>query len=183
MCKTKSLFYEITNSQMPELAGMTVKDLIDQYPKLFNIEHGIELSMAKAGGYEFTDDSHKDFSDGSECKTASVSPNPMVPGRNSHYLEISNVLGRSGVMKSGDIRVVIYNPNPTSKKITYLLIPNEVLHEGTFVKRTKSGGSIQGSWNSKKDTLCPKLQKYEVASFSEVSKYSYKNIGGYPKRD
>ena len=169
MCKNKTLFRNIVNKYHPDFKSKSLLKQVEKHPSIFNIEHLIELTMAEIGGYKFIDADHCDFSDGTECKTGSVSPNPTKPGRNSYRLEISNVVSQAGNIKEGDVRVVIYNPHTNSQ--TYYYIPQEDLTKiGINYHPTTGIGRIFATWNSKKNTIS-KLDKYEVESFEELAKF------------
>jgi hypothetical protein len=167
MCKTKTLFRDVVNVYHPDFNSKSLLKQVEQYPQIFNIEHLIELTMAHVGGYEFIDADHCDFSDGSECKTSSVSPNPVKAGRNTYRLEISNVVSPGGSMKSGDVRVVLYNPHTCSA--TYYFIPQNKLESvGINYHPTTGIGRIFATWNSVTNKV-PKLEPYKVNSFEELA--------------
>lgn len=167
MCKTITLFKEIVNKYHPNFLGKEKLKEIKLFPKIYNIEHLIELTMAHVGGYEFTDSSHFDFSDGSECKTASIRLNPTAPGRNTYKVEISNIVSPGGTQKSGNVRVVVYNPHDSSVK--YYFIPNNMIESlGINYHPTTNVGRVFATWNSIKNSI-PKLDAYEVKTFKELA--------------
>ena len=170
MCKTKVMIEEIMNKYHPDFQTSDIlMEMSRTNPKAFNVEHLIEQTMALVGGYDFIDGEHCDFSDGTECKTASVSPNPVKAETNSHRLEISNIVSAGGSMKSGDIRLVVYNPNLVGRKCSYYYIPNENLEDlGINYHPTTGMGRIFCTWNSKKNYI-PKLQAYEVCCFKALA--------------
>ena len=79
----------------------------------FNVEHLVELAMEKIGDYTFLDESGYDFSDFSDCKTASIG---VPKGKTSGQMAIS-ALGT----KIGAIRAVIYNP--FYRRLDYMFFP------------------------------------------------------------
>ena len=167
MCKNRTLFRQIVNQYHPDFSSKQLLAQVEKHPKIFNIEHLIELTMAYVGGYDFIDADHCDFSDGSECKTGSVSPNPVKPGRNSYKLEISNVVSPGGAMKSGDVRVVLYNPH--TKSASYYFIPQDKLESLGINRHPTTGiGRIFATWNRVTGSI-PKLDRYQVSSFSELA--------------
>jgi hypothetical protein len=168
MCKTLTVFKEIIEPYNKTFGTAEIKEAVMNHPNIFNIEHLVELTMAKVGGYEFTDDEHCDFSDGSECKTGSVSPNPVKAGTSSYRLEISNVVSSGGKMKSGDLRVIIYNPHTNS--CCYYFIPNDKIKScGINYHPTTGIGRIFATWNIKTNRI-PKLDKFQVNGFEELAK-------------
>ena len=170
MCKTISMINEIMSKYHPDFQKSDIlMEMSKTNPKAFNVEHLIEQTMAIVGGYDFIDGEHCDFSDGSECKTASVSPNPQKASSNSHRLEISNIVSIGGAMKSGDIRLVVYNPNIEAPKCSFYYIPNDKLEDlGINYHPTTGMGRIFCTWNSKKNYI-PKLQAYEVCCFKALA--------------
>lgn len=167
MCKTKTLFRNIVNKYHPDFNSEGMLRQVEKHPQIFNIEHLIELTMAEVGGYEFTDEDHCDFSDGTECKTSSVSPNPVKEGQNSYRLEISNVVSPGGHMKSGDVRVIVYNPHTNSQ--TFYYIPQNKLESvGINYHPTTNIGRIFATWNCVTNKI-PKLEPFLVDSFEELA--------------
>lgn len=167
MCKTVTLFKEIVNKYHPSFSGKEKLEEVIRFPKIYNIEHLIELTMAYVGNYEFTDRAHFDFSDGSECKTASIAYNPTAPGRNTYKVEISNMVSPGGTQKSGNIRVVVYNPH--GKSVKYYFIPNNMIHSLNInYHPTTNVGRVVATWNSIKDSI-QKLDVYEVKTFEELA--------------
>lgn len=167
MCKTKTLFRNIVNKYHPDFKSKRMLDQVEKNPQIFNIEHLIELTMAEVGGYKFIDADHCDFDDGTECKTGSISPNPVKAGRNTYRLEISNIVSPGGHIKEGDVRVVIYNPHTKSQ--TYYYIPqNELESVGINYHPTTGIGRIFATWNCITNKI-PKLEPYKVDSFEELA--------------
>lgn len=168
MCKTITMFKDIvreynTTFNMPE-----IWQAVEKHPKIFNIEHLVELTMAEVGGYEFIDAEHCDFSDGSESKTSSVSPNPTSAGRNTYRWEISNVISSGGKSKSGPIRLVLYNPH--TEQCTYYFIPETQFENlGINVHPTTNVGRIFGTWNSKTNRI-GKLVDFELPNFETLAR-------------
>lgn len=167
MCKTVTLFKNIVNKYHPDFSSTSLLAQVKNHPQIFNIEHLIELTMAHIGGYDFVDAAHCDFSDGTECKTGSVSPNPVKQGRNSYRLEISNIVSPGGSIKEGDVRAVIYNPHTGSQ--TYYYIPqNRLTDLGINYHPTTGIGRIFATWNRITNKI-PKLEAYKVDSFMQVA--------------
>jgi len=130
--------------------------------RMLNIEYLVELTMAEVGGYEFVDADGYDFSDGSECKTASVSECLAGKCVNVYVGSITNVRSKnSGKLKSGDIRVVMYNP--FLERCDYFFIPQCDLDVETGVTVTAEG-KISIRYNRKKASYGA-LDNYRVADF------------------
>lgn len=168
MTKTLTMFREVVKEYNTTFNMEEIWKTVQKYPNIFNIEHLVELTMAETGGYEFIDAEHCDFSDGSECKTGSISPNSTKPGMNTYRWEISNVVSSGGTIKSGPIRLVLYNPH--TDKCTYYFIPETKIESlGINYHPTTKMGRIFGTWNKRTNRI-PKLDNYELPSFSLVAK-------------
>lgn len=167
MCKTTVLFEDIVTKYHPVFQDKNIARLVKKHPAIFSIEHLIELTMAEVGGYDFVDAAHCDFSDGTECKTSSVSPNPVKNGHSSYRLEISNVVSPGGSMKTGDVRCVVYNPH--TKDASYFYIPvGDLADVGINYHPTTGIGRIFATWNCKTNKI-PKLEKYRVSDFTTLA--------------
>lgn len=173
MCKTKLLFKEIVNKHHKDFSDEKILAQVEMHPKIFNIEHLIELTMAYIGGYNFIDAAHCDFDDGTECKTASVGPNPTGKGRNSYRVEISNIITPGGNMKTGDVRCVVYNPHTTD--IEYFYIPVSALDNEIRINRhpTTGTGRIIATWNRNTKRIAM-LEPYRVETFEKLAKMKTK---------
>lgn len=168
MCKTQTLYEQVIAPYNTTFGIPEIWNMVKKYPNILNIEHLVELTMAQSGNYEFIDAEHCDFSDGTECKTASISPNPVKKGRNTYRLEISNVVSPGGKMKSGDLRVIVYNPH--REECLYYYIPNKHLWDcGINLHPTTGIGRIFATWNRVTNRI-PKLDKFRVDSFEELAK-------------
>lgn len=166
--KTIVLFEKVVKQHNPLFKGRNILTQVRKYPKIFNIEHLIELTMAQLGGYEFVDGAHCDFSDGSECKTCSVHFNPTTPKSNTHRLEISGVVSPGGIKKSGPLRIVLYNPCNSS--VSYYFVPNDKIESlGINYHPTTNSGRVFASWNRVTNRI-PKLDSYQVDTFEDLAK-------------
>lgn len=168
MSKSVALFREIVNKYHPTFSSQDWLDQFVQHPKIFNIEHLVELTMAHVGGYDFVDAAHYDFSDGTECKTASVALNTTTPNsRNIYRVEISNVVSSGGTVKTGSLRTVLYNPHLDA--VRYYFIPgDELMNISINYHPTRKIGRIFATWNIKKDCIL-KLDRYRVGDFVQLA--------------
>lgn len=170
--KEKLLIQEIINKLHPKFViNPGLCEFALESPETFNVERLIEITMAHVGGYDYVDGDHYDFSDGSECKTASVRPSANRGGT-SYSLEISNLVSGAGTIKSGPIRVVLYNPHIQSLKY-YFFPSGEVEKIGINIHPTSKKGRLFATWNSVTNT-CNKLDIYEVDSFDTLAKIKEK---------
>jgi hypothetical protein len=167
--KEHLIMTEIVFKHHPDFVGnIELQETMIKLVDIIRVERLVEHTMAHVGGYKFVDGNHCDFSDGSECKTASVRPTPCKKSSNSFSLEISNVISSGGCAKTGPIRVVLYNPH--LYKLKYYYIPANTIHQiGVNVHPTTKTGRLFATWNSSTDT-CNKLDPYEVDSFEKLAK-------------
>ena len=75
MCKNGVLLRDIIFKYDPFFASAEAQKIFLRDPANIRVERMIEQTMALVGGYKSVGDcpiegAHKDFSDGSECKTA-----------------------------------------------------------------------------------------------------------------
>lgn len=135
-----------------------------------NVTRLVEVTMAEVAKIKFIDGSHKDFNDGTECKTAVIREATPKKSPGIHRIQITNVRSRqSGELKSGDIRVVLYNP--FLDRCEYFYIPNEALDND--IKVSKSNCHVAVSYN-RSSGLIAKLEKYRVCDFKTLCKMTPK---------
>lgn len=175
--KTKTLLRDVIFKYHPEVKDNdTVKEFLSKHTDWVNIERMVEETMAAVGGYNFVDGEGYDFDDGealgcanSECKTASIYPNPIPKGNcNSYKLEISNVSkgGPFGGEKNGTLRVVLFNPITDSTH--YYYIPKRYWKDMIVYHPTTQIGKIAATWNSVTGSI-NKLDKFEVKNFKVLA--------------
>lgn len=178
-CKIKTLFNEIVHQYHPEFKSKSMLKLVEKHPDIFNIGHLIELTMAEVGGYDVVDGHGYDFSDSTECKTASVCPtsinNKMQIVSQSYKVRITNVVCSNGTMKTGDIRAVIYNPHTTS--IMFYYFPHKVYKDWCISK----GGALEAAWNRRYNHI-KKWEPYRVDTFKQLAKMKPKVLQKYNRR-
>ena len=80
MCKNAVLLRDIIFKYDPFFASAETQKIFLRDPDNIRVERMIEQTMALVGGYKSVGDCpiegvHKDFNDGSECKTASITSN------------------------------------------------------------------------------------------------------------
>jgi len=140
-----------------------------KHPEIFNVHRLIEDSFAAIGPYSFIDVSHADFSDGTECKTASIGVNYTGTTGNSFSGAIHSVKTSAGTLKQGALRVVIYNPHTDS--LMYYFLPKEFWEKNITMHNKKNSGMIAYSYNKSTDTI-KKLEPYRVKSFRQLALHS-----------
>jgi hypothetical protein len=134
-----------------------------KHADIFNIERLIEETLAAVGGYDFVDETGRDFNCpfNSDSKTVSV-----VNNGNCLIMIIQSVEN-----KIGSLRVTIYNP--FKEAIDYMYIPKHavrMLMENSGTTGNESGFKqrIRATWSPKSDSY-NKLEKYRVKSFVELA--------------
>jgi hypothetical protein len=138
-------------------------------PEIFNVEMLTEQTMAHVGNYAFINNAHADFSDGSDCKTSSISESITKNSKQSFRGSIDRVVSAGGESKKGALRCIIYNPH--SQSLRYYFLPKERWVQYVLIHPTSKIGSIQYSYNRVKDTIT-KFSDYECSSFYELARCS-----------
>lgn len=191
-CKDYALLRDVVCEYHPVYSSNEMKNIVLENPNHFNVPRLIEETMAIVGGYEFVDGAHYDFSDGTECKTASVGINPSDKRYpNGYRATISNMSSGAGVNKTGDTRVVMYNHLTDS--VHFLYIPKDHVGRELHITRNSSSniGRIEATFNSKKSEFCKKIKPYFVDSFEVLAQRKPKadpvkklifNLDKYSKR-
>ena len=167
--KTKELLFNevlLKSSKFTE----SMRDILD----VIDVERGVELAMAELGGYDFTDDDHCDFSDGSECKTVGMKLKTAQKGDGYSFgCQVTNVVTAAGSPKSGDIRLVMVNV--FNESVRYFFLPKSVWDGEEKMWSQSSGykGTINGTWTKVGGFLTTpskNLDDYEVKDFETLAK-------------
>jgi hypothetical protein len=135
-------------------------------PSHYNVEHLVELAMAHVGGYSFVDGELFDFSDGTECKTASIAPTLASRQVDSFAGNIPSIMTTSGGVKKGHIRSVIYNPHLDELK--YVFLPKDVWDPHMREWGDANKRRIRFSWNRATDRI-KKFDGYMCKDFVELA--------------
>ena len=174
MNKHKNLLDGIVFKALPIFSDSKMQEAINQliytYPNAINVEYLIEESLAKKGGYNFVDESGRDFDcqDNSDSKTATVNVK-------TRKVEISG-MGN----KYGSTRISISNDLAVYEKISYLYIPAAwlplVLNKCYGVNAADKRLII--TWKKERPKKYPhtyregyfcKFEKFRVDSFEELA--------------
>jgi hypothetical protein len=167
MSKVKVLMREVVVpyhpvfKKTPELCDIGL-----EFPHYFNIEALVEECLAEEGHYTLVRGDHHDFSDGSDCKTASIRPTPQRPGSASYKGEISGVQTASGSTKMGALRCIIYNPHTFD--LMYYYLPNSFWMHNIQLHPTSGIGKVVFSWNDASNHI-PKFKDFQCGSFKELA--------------
>lgn len=118
--KQQILLRDIIFKKLPGFESTEMQEAILQltelYPTCIDVENLIEHTLAHKGGYEFVDETAKDFNDQDNSDSKTVTVNAR-----SHKAEISGL-----ETKIGSIRITIFNPlSPEST--SFLYIPKDYL--------------------------------------------------------
>jgi len=134
-------------------------------PNMFNLPLLVEESIVHIGELEHViNGNHADFSDGSDCKTSSIRRNLHRPCKDSYQGEITGVASQSGTLKSGALRICIFNPHKDT--ILYYFLPKSFWQ--SLIHGRKGINSIDYSYSLKKDTI-KKFKHYQVTTFEELA--------------
>lgn len=159
MSKQRTLLKEIIIPNLPELfASKAARDFALANPHAFNVEHLVELSLARVGEYEFVDGNGYDFDDNSESKTTTV---------NEKTLSLT-VMGVEN--KIGSMRIVAYNP--IKESVDYFFLTQQQLRayaSRASGKNTSHKERLQARWNAPRDHY-NQFEQFRVNSFEELAK-------------
>ena len=155
----------------PDFAEGTVHNAaIKADPKIYNMEYLIEkcFEFASEGAYTFIDGAKKDFTDGSDSKTATI-----FTSGDSWQCQITSVRskainGVAGNLKEGALRCVIYNPH--FDKLHFLFVPHTTL--SLLMSKVRAAATdLFFTWNLKKESfVCRATNDYiEFNSFKELA--------------
>jgi hypothetical protein len=159
--KNRKILEKIITVFHPQYLNKKVDKLMS-----YNVPSLLEKTGAIVGGNEVVDAAHFDLSDGTEFKSGTVGANPSKENGTSHPTKISNTISVKGIVKAGDLRVVIYN-NVTDD-LEYFFIPQCDIKPLSYFKDGKLG-EINCSFNSK--TLqFTKIEKYRMPDFVSLCK-------------
>ena len=176
MITKESLLSKLVAEYHPKFKNSKVlRDTILENPEMFNLLGGskveglVEQTVRFVGKHgKWIDDEHQDFNDGSDFKTASISPNPSKPFGTTHQAYISGVC-KNGSEKNGALRTIYWNP--LKEKLHFIFIPKKIWYE----KSVCSNGSIRATYNRISDRF-PTWYDWrgtckQFESFKEFSMY------------
>ena len=158
MSKQRTLLKEII---IPVLDELFPTESSKQYaltnPHIYNVEHLVELCLAKVGGYEFIDEEGYDFTDYSDSKTTTVNETRLV-------MEIGSV-----ETKIGSLRICAYNP--IKESVDYFFLTQRQLR--TYAQPCYGNNSLKerlkAKWNAARDCY-NSFEQFRVNSFEELAK-------------
>jgi hypothetical protein len=166
MSKETTLFREVIFIHHPLFKkNKKMRDIATKNPEIFKVERLVEQAMAEVGGYEFVDADKYDFSDYTECKTASIARSLVSRDSLTSYKGMITNVARDNRLKIWDLRVVVYNPHFESTQ--YYYIPKK--DWTPKVRGSQKSKYIDFCYNLERLT-CNWLDKFEVESFETLAK-------------
>jgi hypothetical protein len=144
------------------------KDYVLKNIDEFNIPKLVEKTIAKLGNHEVIDGYGFDLSDGSEIKTCSVySAKKKQNGGEylSYYGIVTNVATSTGTLKTGALRVVLYNR--FTDELRYFFLPNTFWSK-LHLNKVGHGSSLKFNYSINDDTFSI-VDNYEVDSIKELA--------------
>ena len=146
---------------IPTLSDLFPTEAIRSYalanPFIYNIEHLIELCLAKLGGYSFVDEAGYDFTDFSDSKTTTVN-------KDTRIFEIGSVEN-----KIGSLRICAFNSISDSIDYFYLTQEELRIYETRCAGYNSHKTRLRGRWNEKYDHY-NMFERFRVKSFEELAK-------------
>jgi hypothetical protein len=158
MSKQRTFLRDVIIPTLPELFPTEEsREYAMKNPHIYNVEHLVEICLAKVGGYEFVDEEGYDFTDYSDSKTTSINEKTLV-------LTIGSVEN-----KIGSLRICAYNPIADRIDFFYMtqsqLRATEVACWGKSSHKTR----ILARWNAGRDNY-NSFEKFRVDSFETLAK-------------
>ena len=167
MNKTEKLFEDVIFPHHPEFRrSLSMRRFAIRSPGMFKIEHLVEQTMAIVGGYEFIDGDHCDFTDGTDCKTASIWPRARYENSQSHPGEISGLVTAGGGEKLSALRCVVYCA--PQNRLDYYFIPKSYWEDRVTIHPSSGVGKLKFSYH-RGDDCVHSLEPFRVSSFQELA--------------
>lgn len=158
MSKQRTFLKEVIIPNLPQLfATEEAKEYALRNPHIYNVEHLVELCLAKVGGYDFVDAEGYDFSDLSDSKTTTVNEKTLV-------LTVGSV-----ETKIGSLRICAYNP--IKETIDYFYMTQRQLRSTALpcYGNNDHKERILARWNAARDDY-NSFEQFRVASFEALAK-------------
>ena len=157
MSKQRTLLKEIIIPNLPELfATEEARQYALRNPHIYNVEHLVELCLAKVGGYEFVDEEGYDFTDYSDSKTTTVNENTLV-------MTISSV-----ETKIGSLRICAYNPIKESVDFFFLTQRELRTYALPCYGKNSHKERLLARWNAARDCY-NSFEQFRVDSFEQLA--------------
>jgi hypothetical protein len=171
--KHKILINEVISKALPDFADQNTIDavmrIMDNYPKVIDVENLVEYSLARLGGYKFVDEQGRDFDDidDSDSKTSSVN----VKTRKIEIGSIEN--------KIGSLRITITNTLSIVEPVSFLYIPRDyvpIVSNKCYGKQNHKR-RLQITWaedppkylKSTKNGYFNKFERFRINTFEELA--------------
>ena len=160
MSKQRTFLTQVIIPVLPELFPT---EEATQYaltnPHVYNVEHLVELCLAKQGGYRFVDADGYDFTDYSDSKTTTVNDKTLVMTVGS----IEN--------KIGSLRISAYNP--IRERIDFFYMSHQQLRSAALPCYGKHSYKerLLARYNAARDDY-NQFEQYRVADFETLAKKS-----------
>lgn len=150
--KTQLLLEEIVLEHHPIYQDAALRQAVLTNPNHYNAEHLVEETMSIIGGYQYINANGFDFSDGSDCKTATLSSH-------DNTATITSIAA-----KIGDLRVVLHNQY--YDRLDYYFMSRagwETVREWGAAHENE----LRARYNKDLDVI-PRWDKWRVGSFKEL---------------
>jgi len=157
MSKQRTFLRDVIIPTLPELFPTeAAKSYALTNPHIYNVEHLVELCLAKVGGYDFVDAEGYDFTDYSDSKTASVNEKTLV-------VSVSSI-----ETKIGSLRICVYNP--IADRVDFFYMTNREMKTYALDCAGKQSHKqrLLMRWNAGRDDY-NSFEQFRVASFEELA--------------
>lgn len=158
MSKQRTFLRDIIIPTLPELFPTeATKSYALSNPHIYNVEHLVELCLAKLGTYEFVDEEGYDFTDLSDSKTTTVNERTLV-------MTISSV-----ETKIGSLRICAYNPIKESVDFFFLTHQQLRAYALPCYGNNSHKERLLARWNAGRDCY-NQFEQFRVKTFQELAK-------------
>lgn len=159
MCKELVLLRDIVCNYHPEFtASKDLRKFAITTPKSFNVERLIEESLAAVGGYNFVDETGRDFDDSVDSDSKTVSINKIT-----HRAEITSVEN-----KIGALRIVIYNPLKDGVDFLYMTHRELLAYKMPCYGKNLFKERLTFNWNASGDHY-NSFEQFRLYSFEALA--------------
>lgn len=159
MCKHNEILEQLVFKHHPAYKSKAIQKHALDNPKHYDVTHLTEEVIAIASGLTHSPGRGRDFSDGTDSKTASVCFKKSI---NAYKGVISGV-----EVKESGLRVVVYN-RFSSNRLAYFYIPKAAVQIFKNTNGQKGSEEICFSWSPSRGYS--RLEGYRYETFEEMCK-------------
>jgi len=163
MSKNYVLMRDIISKYHPEFRdskNTSLQKYALKNPDIFNCERLIEETLAAVGGYNFVNETGRDFDCpyNSDSKTTSLGC-----GSGFQILGVEN--------KIGSLRITVYNPYKDRLDFLYMPYSSVQFYKEVSYGKNQFKERVRGKWNQNNDHY-NRLERFRVHTFEDLARAS-----------